>query len=196
MPVAHEPSLKLSQLRAHLPPLLGSAPSLCPLLFSKATVLGSSLCEARKAVLGSWSSACTSVELATPYRQLGRTLARRAPARSGLSPLALQVWAVEPWFWVSFHSAQLSSVYGVLLYPILSGMARRAWLGPRTADRAKISNVNCAQATILSRSTVRGPIPTALGSWSPVHGPRWDGSVTRGKVLCSEMQGFCHWKTL
>ena len=37
---------------------------------------------------------------------------------------------VEPWFGIGFHCAQLSSVYGVLLYPISNGLARRAWLSP------------------------------------------------------------------
>ena len=47
--------------------------------------------------------------------------------RPGFAPLTLPVWAVKPWFGVGFHSAQLSSVYGVLLYPIL----RWLWLGMR-----------------------------------------------------------------
>jgi hypothetical protein len=64
------------------------------------------------------------MELAAPHRASGGALAWRAPARSGLAPLPLPVRAVEPWFGVGFHSAQLSSVYGVLLYPILDGFAR------------------------------------------------------------------------
>ena len=87
------------------------------------------------------------MELTAAHRESSGTLARRAAARSGLAPLTLPVWAVEPWFGISFHYAQLSSVYGVLLYPILSGMARHAWLGPRTAARAKLTNPNLAQAT-------------------------------------------------
>ena len=70
------------------------------------------------------------MELTAAHRESGGALAWRAPARSGLAPLTLPVWAVEPWFGISFHCAQLSSVYGVLLYPILIGMARRAWLSP------------------------------------------------------------------
>ena len=50
----------------------------------------------------------------------------RAPAGLGLATNTLPVWAVKPWFGISFHSAQLSSVYGVLLYPILDGFARHA----------------------------------------------------------------------
>jgi cystathionine beta-lyase len=46
--------------------------------------------------------------------------------RPGFAPLTFPVWAVKPWFGVGFHSAQLSSVYGVLLYLILSGVARHA----------------------------------------------------------------------
>ena len=88
------------------------------------------------------------MELTAAHRESGGTLAWRTPARSGLAPLTLPVWAVEPWFGIGFHCAQLSSVYGVLLYPILDSFARHAWLGPRTADRAKLTNANCAQATL------------------------------------------------
>ena len=28
------------------------------------------------------------------------------------------------------------------------------------------------------------------GSWSPVHWPRQDGSISPGQVLCSEMENF------
>ena len=53
-------------------------------------------------------------------------LAGGATACSGAAALFLPFWAVKPWFGVGFHSAQLSSVYGVLLYPILDGFARHA----------------------------------------------------------------------
>ena len=66
------------------------------------------------------------MELAAAHRESSGALARRAAARSGLAPLTLPVWAVEPWFGIGFHSAQLSSVYGVLLYPILDDFARHA----------------------------------------------------------------------
>lgn len=89
-------------------------------------MLGSSLCEPRKAVLGPRTGGSPSMELTAAHRESGGTLAWRAPARSGLAPLPLPVWAVKPWFGVGFHSAQLSSVYGVLLYPMLDGFARHA----------------------------------------------------------------------
>ena len=110
-------------------------------------MLGSSLCESRKAVRGPWTGARPSMELTAPHREPSGALAWRASARSGLATNTLPVWAVEPWFGVGFHYAQLSSVYGVLLYPILDGFARHAWLGPRTAARAKLTNPNLAQAT-------------------------------------------------
>ena len=69
-----------------------------------------------------------------------RPLAQSAATGQGLATNTLPVWAVEPWFGVGFHGAQLSSVYGVLLYPTLDGLARHAWLGPRTAARAKRSS--------------------------------------------------------
>jgi len=126
MTVVHEPSLKLLQFAAHLTPLLCKAPRFCPLLFGKLPVLGSSLCESCKTVLGPWASGSTAME-PTPAIALGpRTLAQSASPGPGLAPLTLPVWAVEPWFGVGFHGAQLSSVYGVLLYPILDGFARHA----------------------------------------------------------------------
>ena len=66
------------------------------------------------------------MELTAAHRESGGALAWRTPARSGLAPNTLPVWAVKPWFGISFHCAQLSSVYGVLLYPILDGFARHA----------------------------------------------------------------------
>ena len=69
-----------------------------------------------------------------------RTLAQSTSTRLGLAPDALPIWAVEPRSDVAFHNAQISTVLGVLLYPISSGLARHAWLGPRTTDRAKPSN--------------------------------------------------------
>ena len=72
------------------------------------------------------------MSLTAAHSESSGTLAGRAPARCGLAPLTLPVWAVEPWFGIGFHSAQLSSVYGVLLYPTLEGFAMHVWLGPRT----------------------------------------------------------------
>ena len=89
-------------------------------------MLDFSLCESRKAVLGPRASGSPSMELTAAHRESGGALTWRTPARSGLATNTLPVWAVEPWFGVGFHSAQLSSVYGVLLYPMLDGFARHA----------------------------------------------------------------------
>ena len=140
--MVHEPSLQLLQFAAHLPPLLCKAPCFCTLLFGELAMLGSSLCESRKAVLGHRAGGSPSMELTAPHRESSGTLAQSAPARFGLAPLTLPVWAVEPWFGLGFHGAQLSSVYGVLLYPTLDGLARHAWLGPRTAAQAALSNTS------------------------------------------------------
>jgi hypothetical protein len=88
------------------------------------------------------------MELTAPHRESGGALTRRTPAGLGLATNTLPVWAVKPWFGVGFHCAHISSVYGVLLYPILDGFARHAWLGPRTAARAKLTNPNCVAATL------------------------------------------------
>ena len=100
-----------------------------------------------------------------PAIMLGpRPLAQSTPAGLGLAPLTLPVWAVEPWFGIGFHYAQLSSVYGVLLYPILDGFARHAWLGPRTADQAKLSCATCAQVTLKAETWVGTLLSVDRGS--------------------------------
>jgi len=163
MTVVHEPSLQLLQFAAHLPPLLCKAPCFCAFLFGELAMLDFRLCESRKAVLGPWTSGSPSMELTAAHRQSSGALAWRPPARSGLATNTLPVWAVEPCFEISFHCAQLSSVYGVLLYPILDGIARHARLGPRTADRAKLTNADWAQATLIlgRRWVVLCPRPLA-----------------------------------
>ena len=88
------------------------------------------------------------MELTAAHREPGGTLAQGPATGLSLAPLTLPVWAVKPWFGISFHCAHISSVYGVLLYPILDDFARHAWLGPRTAARAKLTQANLAQATL------------------------------------------------
>ena len=170
MTVVHEPSLQLLQFATHLPPLFCKAPCFCPLLLGELAMLGSSLCESLKALLGPWSGGSTSMELTAAHRESSRTLAQSTPTCLGLAPLTLPVWTVEPCFGICFHSAQLSSVYGVLLYPTLDGLARRAWLGPRTTDRTKPSNATCSQVTlIIGRRCV---LCCPLEPWYLVPGPR------------------------
>jgi len=89
-------------------------------------MLGSSLCESRKAVLGPGASGSPSMELTAAHRESSGTLAQGPTTGPGLATNTPPVWAVEPWFWISFHGAQLSSVYGVLLYPIVDGFTRHA----------------------------------------------------------------------
>ena len=180
MPPVHEPSLQLLQFAAHLPPFLCKAPCFCALLFGELAMLDSSLCESRKPVLGSRASGSPSMELTAAHRESSGALAGRAPARSGLTSLTLPVWTVEPCFGVGFHCAHISSVYGVLLYPILDGFARHAWLGPRTAAREKLTNADWARATLIlsQRCVLYGtgpwflvPGPRAWGRWSRNPGP-------------------------
>jgi len=82
------------------------------------------------------------MELAFTVMLGPRTLTQSPATGLSLAPLTLPVWAVEPWFGIGFHYAQLSSVYGVLLYPILDGFARHTWLGPRTAAFYKLASPN------------------------------------------------------
>jgi len=94
MTVVHEPSLQLLQFAAHLTPLLGKAPRFCALLFGELAMLDFSLCESRKAGLGTWTGARASMELTAPHRESGGALTGRTPARPGLAPNTLPVWAV------------------------------------------------------------------------------------------------------
>jgi hypothetical protein len=143
MTMVHEPSLQLLQFTAHLPPLLCKAPRFCPFLFGVEPVFGSSLCESCKTALGSWTGRrAPPWSLQRPTGSLAGRWHKVPPAGPGLAPLTLPVWAVEPWFGISFHCAHILSVYGVLLYPLLDGFARHAWLGPRTTARAKPIRAN------------------------------------------------------
>ena len=102
MTVVHEPSLQLLQFATHLPPLLGKAPCFCALLFGELAMLGSSLCESRKAVLGPRTSGSPSMELTAAHRESGGTLAQGPATGPGLAPNTLPVWAVKPWFGIAF----------------------------------------------------------------------------------------------
>ena len=66
------------------------------------------------------------------------TLAQSTSTGLGLASDALPIWAIEPRSDVAFHNAQISTVHGVLLYPILDGLARYACLGPRAAAPEKL----------------------------------------------------------
>ena len=120
--------------------------------------------------------------LTAPHREPSGALAQGPATGTSLAPMTLPVWAVEPWFWIGFRCAQLSSIHRVLLYYNLSRVARRGWLGPRPEPSPPIP-------TELSKherqgegacSIVSGP--WAHGSRFPAQGPRQDGSGTPGQV--------------
>ena len=162
--MVHEPRLQLLQFAAHLPPLLCKAPRFCPFLFGVEPVFGSSLCESCKTVLGPRTGARASMKLTAARRESSGALAQSTPAGPGLATNTLPVWAVKPWFGIVFHCAQLSSVYGVLLYPILDCFTSHVCLGPRSMDRVKLTNATCAHVTTLSRPTVGGEWTVGPGS--------------------------------
>ena len=183
--MVHEPSLQLLQLSPHLATLLGKAPSRCSLLFGVEPVCGFRSDETRKTVLGSWASRSPSMELTAPHRQSSGTLTQRAPTGPGLATNTLPVWAVEPCFGVGFHCAHISSVYGVLLYPILDDFARHAWLGPRTTAGAKLTNADWAQATpVIGRRCV---LYCTIELWFLIQGSGQYRAVTLGQISCSGM---------
>ena len=136
MTAVHEPRLQLLQLTTHLAPLLGPTLGLCALLFGELAMLDFSLCESCKAVRGLGVGGGPSMESTAPHRESGRTLAQGPATGTNLVPNTLPVWAIKSWFGIGFHCAQLSTIYGDLLYTILGGVARRAWLGPRPTAHA------------------------------------------------------------
>jgi hypothetical protein len=136
MTVVHEPRLQLLKFATHLTPLFSKVPCFCALLLRELAMLGSSLCESRKAVLGPRACGGPSMELTAPHRESSRPLAQSTPTGPSLAPNTLPVWAVDPWFGIGFHCAQLPSIHGVFSYPISDGFARCVCLGPRTAVQA------------------------------------------------------------
>jgi hypothetical protein len=131
--MVHEPVFNFLQLSPHLSSLLGKAPGLSALLLGVLAMRGFSGCKARKAGLGPWAGGSPSMELTAAHREPSGALAWRASARSGLAPLARPIGAKSPWntfFEVGVCHAKISTSYGVLLYPILGGVARCGWLGP------------------------------------------------------------------
>jgi hypothetical protein len=74
-----------------------------------------------------------------------RFLARGTFACLGSAPLARPIRAKPPRNTlrkVGVCHGEISTAYGVLLYPNLDGVARCVCLGLRTAARAKLSNAN------------------------------------------------------
>ena len=138
MTVVHEPIFNFLQLSPHLAPLLSKAPSRCSLLLSVEPVRSLGSDETRKPVLGPWTSATAAMKLAFAIPLGSWTLAQSTSTGLRLAPDALPIWAIEPWSDVAFHNAQISTVHGVLLYPILDGFARHACLGPRAAAPEKL----------------------------------------------------------
>ena len=146
MTMVHEPIFNFLQLSPHLATLLRKAPSRCSLLFGVEPVCGFRSNKTRKTTLGPWTSTCTTMEPTAPNREPSRTLAWRALTSLGAAPLARPIRAKSPWntfFEVGVCHAKISTSYEVLLYPILGGVARCGWLGPRTmAQEIRTSQIN------------------------------------------------------
>ena len=133
------------QFAAHLPPLLCKAPRFCALLFGELAMLGSSLCESRKAVLGPWSGGGPAMELTAAHRESSGTLAGRTPARSWprtSDPASLGRRAMV-WDWLSLCST-IIGLWGFII-PHIGWL----WLGmrdlvhgPRTEQNQPIPTVS------------------------------------------------------
>ncbi len=134
MTVVHEPRLQLFQFAAHLTPLFSKVLCFCALLFRELAMLGSSLCESRKAGLAPWAGRRPSMELTAPHRESSRPLAQSTPTGPSLAPNTLPVWAVDPWFGIGFHCAQLPSIHGVFHTPFQMALLGACVLvhGPRS----------------------------------------------------------------
>ena len=145
MPVVHEPFLKLSQLRPHLPALLCKTLGRCPLVLGVFTMHRTSGCKARQVILCVGSCGSATVQGTASVALVRRPLAGRAFSGLGPAPLARQIGAKAPWntlLKVAICHAKISASYGVLLYPIIGGGARVGWPGPCTLVRAKLNNAN------------------------------------------------------
>jgi hypothetical protein len=53
---------------------------------------------------------------------------------------------------------------------------------------SKIIQRQLCRSNAISKTWVRDPMPTVLGSWFPVHGPRRDDPGTPGQVSCKGME--------
>ena len=171
MPVVHEPCLKLGQLCPHLPAHLGPALGRCPLLLGVLAVRGPSRCKPRQAILCLGSCGSATVQGAASVALVRRPLAGRAFTGFGPAPLAGPIGTKLPrdtLFKVGVCHVKISSRYGVLLYPILSGVARYTCLGPRTAARAKSSKANYSQVTLIIGRQYKVPCPRPLAPYLKV----------------------------
>jgi len=123
--------------------------------------------DARLALCGSRAGGKAPVQATPSLAIKWGLLARGASAGSGAAALEGALGAKSPWnalFEVSFCHAKISTGYGVLLYPILGDVARHAWLGPRTADQAKLSCATCAQVTLKAETWVGALLSVDRGS--------------------------------
>ena len=104
-----------------------------------------SRCKACQVILCLGASGSAAVQGAAPDALVRQPLAGRAFTGLGPAPLAGPIGAKAPrdtLFKVAVCHAEISTSYGVLLYPIIGGGARVEWLGPQTAAQAKPSNPN------------------------------------------------------
>ena len=171
MTVVHEPCLKLGQLRPHLPALLCKTLGFCPLLLCVLAVGRTSCCKPRQAILCFGSCGSAAVQGAASIALVRRPLAGRAFSGLGPAPLAGPIGTKLPrdtLFKVGVCHVKISSRYGVLLYPILSGVARYTCLGPRTAARAKSSKANYSQVTLIIGRQYKVPCPRPLAPYLKV----------------------------
>jgi len=148
MTAVYGPIFNFLQLSPHLATLLGKAPSHCSLLFGVEPVRSLGSDETRKTVISTWATGSRTMKIASAITFGPRTLAQSTSTGLRLAPNTLPIGAVEPRSDVAFHNAQISTVYGVLLYPIMSGLARCGWLGPWAVGHKNF--LNCWYQAIFS----------------------------------------------
>jgi hypothetical protein len=104
-----------------------------------------SRCKPRQAILRLGPCRSAAVQGAASVALVRRPLAGRALTGLGPAPLAGPIGAKAPWnalFKVAICHPEISTSFGVLLYPIIGGGARGGWLCPCTLVQAKLNNAN------------------------------------------------------
>jgi hypothetical protein len=135
MPMLHKPVFKILQFSTHLAPLFCIAPGLSSLLLGVHAVHGPSHHKPHHPLFSPWARRSPTVEPTAACRLLRGRLTERAFTGLGTTSLSRPIRAKAPadtLCEVSVYHAKISTSHGVLLYPILGGLARHRWLSSWT----------------------------------------------------------------
>ena len=135
MTMIHKPVFKILQFSPHLAPLFCIAPGLISLLLGVLAVYRPGRYKPRQPLFSPWARRSPTVEPTAACRLLRSRLTGRALTGLGTTPLSRPIGAKAPrdtLFEVGVCHAKISTSHGVLLYPILGGLARQQWLSSWT----------------------------------------------------------------